>query len=150
SLMDDFSRGFPGNSDWRGPTTIANDGGVFYFGTLTPFPLIPGAAQVYRLNAGGHYTLFAGGLTAVVGVAFDSAGRLYALENTTCASPCFPTPFTGTVVRLNRDGTFATIASGLMFPTAMTFGPDGNLYVSTFGFGGPPGAGTIVKVTIAG
>jgi hypothetical protein len=28
----------------------------------------------------------------------------------------------------------------------MTFGPDGALYVSVFGFGGPPGAGAIVRV----
>jgi hypothetical protein len=27
-------------------------------------------------------------------------------------------------------------------------GPDGNLYVSDFGFGFPPGAGQIVKVTL--
>jgi hypothetical protein len=30
----------------------------------------------------------------------------------------------------------------------MTFGPDGNLYVSVNGFGGPPGAGQIVKIAI--
>jgi uncharacterized repeat protein (TIGR03803 family) len=85
-------------------------------------------------------------------VAFDHWGRLYALENTTCGNtpPCFPTPFTGKVVRLNHDGSWSSIASGVMLPTAMTFGPDGNLYVSTFGFGGPAGAGTIVRVNLAG
>ena len=30
----------------------------------------------------------------------------------------------------------------------MTFGPDGALYVSNYGFGFPPGAGQIVKVTV--
>jgi hypothetical protein len=30
------------------------------------------------------------------------------------------------------------IATGLFLPTAMTFGPDGALYVSNFGFGVPP------------
>jgi hypothetical protein len=40
------------------------------------------------------------------------------------------------------------IASGLNFPTAITFGPDGNLYVSVNGFGGPPGTGQIIKITI--
>jgi hypothetical protein len=30
----------------------------------------------------------------------------------------------------------------------MTVGPDGNLYVSNNGFGAPPGAGEIVKVTL--
>jgi hypothetical protein len=36
-----------------------------------------------------------------------------------------------------------------MFPTAMTVGPDGNLYISNFGFGGPPGAGQVVKVDLS-
>jgi hypothetical protein len=41
------------------------------------------------------------------------------------------------------------IASGLSFPTAMTTGPDGALYVSSVGFGGPiPGLGQILRITI--
>jgi len=44
---------------------------------------------------------------------------------------------------------YTEIATGLKLPTAMTFGRDGNLYVSTWGFGPPPvGMGTIVKVTV--
>jgi osmotically-inducible protein OsmY len=31
----------------------------------------------------------------------------------------------------------------------MTFGPDGALYVSNFGFGAPPGAGQIVRIEVA-
>ncbi len=51
-------------------------------------------------------------------------------------------------------GTFpvtpGTIATGLTFPTAMTFDPDvDSLYVSNFGFGVPvPGAGQIVRIAI--
>ena len=61
----------------------------------------------------------------------------------------FPTPGAGDIVRINADGSHTTIASGLIFPTAMTMGPDDNLYVSNFGFGFPPGAGEIVKVTLS-
>jgi hypothetical protein len=49
----------------------------------------------------------------------------------------FPTPFSGDILRISHSGKVETIASGLTFPTAMTFGPDGKLYVSNFGF--PPG-----------
>jgi len=54
------------------------------------------------------------------------------------------------VVRVNDDGSLTTIASGLVFPTAMTFGPDGALYVSNVGFGVPtPGAGQIVRIGLS-
>jgi hypothetical protein len=35
-----------------------------------------------------------------------------------------------------------------MFPAGMTLGPDGNLYVSDFGFGGAPGDGSVLKVVV--
>ncbi len=38
------------------------------------------------------------------------------------------------------------IATGLVFPTAMTIGDDGMLYVSNFGFGFPPGAGQVLRI----
>jgi sugar lactone lactonase YvrE len=72
---------------------------------------------------------------------------MYVLESTT-GNP-FPTPGTGMIVRVDHSGRKETIASGLSVPTAMTFGPDGNLYVSNVGFGAPPiGLGTILKITI--
>jgi len=41
------------------------------------------------------------------------------------------------------------IATGLFLPTAITFGPDGNLYVSNVGFGPPPvGLGEVLKIEI--
>jgi hypothetical protein len=44
---------------------------------------------------------------------------------------------------------FSISSMQLSLPTAMTFGPDGNLYVSNWGFGPPPvGAGQILKITV--
>jgi len=41
------------------------------------------------------------------------------------------------------------IATGLTLPTGMTYGPDGNLYVSNVGFGPPPaGLGEVVKIRL--
>jgi hypothetical protein len=50
-------------------------------------------------------------------------------------------------VRVRYDGTIEDVATGLAVPTAMTFGPDGKLYVSNFG-AAPAGAGQIVRITI--
>jgi hypothetical protein len=80
-------------------------------------------------------------LTAVLGVAFDTLGHLFALEADTVAG--FPNPAaagSGRVVCVNSNGTLTKVASSLTFPTGMTFGPDGKLYISNFGFG-VPGAG---------
>jgi hypothetical protein len=52
-------------------------------------------------------------------------------------------------VRIDKDGTQYVIADGLFLPTGMTYGPDGNLYVSNIGFGAPPqGLGQILKITL--
>jgi hypothetical protein len=149
SRVVDFSRTFRAPEDWRGPTAITGDGGILYVGTLMPFPIVPGSAQVFRVTPGGEFELFAGGLTTVLGLAVDSSHRVYVLETSVLTgSPYFPTPFTGVIVRINSDGSRRPIATGLNFPTAMTMGPDGNLYVSNNGFGVSPGTGQIVKVTV--
>lgn len=83
----------------------------------------------------------------VVGVAFDQQGRLYALESSTgnLPAPPFLMPGSGKVVRVTSSG-LETVAEGLTFPTAMTFGPDGQLYVSNKGFGFKEGEGEILKL----
>ena len=67
-------------------------------------------------------------------------------------APGFPGPQqagTGKVVRIDPSGTQTVIATGLSFPSAMTLGPDGAVYVSNFGFGVPPtGAGQILRITV--
>ena len=59
----------------------------------------------------------------------------------------FPAPGNGKVVRVKYDGTIEDVATGLSVPTAMTFGPDGKLYVSNWG-AAPAGNGQIVKINI--
>jgi hypothetical protein len=127
------------------PTSVAYRGN-FFVGNLGRFPIEPGTQHIYKITPSGKIKIWASGLTAVLGVAFDDEGRLYALETSTVAG--FPTPETGRIVRVSRAGVMETIASGLTFPTAMTFGPDGALYVSNYGFGFPPGAGQIVRVAL--
>jgi sugar lactone lactonase YvrE len=127
------------------PTALATDGKQLFVGTLSLFPIIPGSAAVLTANVSGKFTSYTAGFTTIVGLAFDSANRLYVLELS--SAPGFPTPGAGKVVRWNADGSVEDIATGLVVPTGMTYGPDGALYVSNFG-AGPPGTGQIVRITI--
>jgi hypothetical protein len=127
------------------PTAVAYDG-KFFVGNLGLFPIVEGSSKILKITHSGHVTTVITGVTTVLGVAFDREGFLYILENTT-GNP-FPTPGTGEVLRVTRDG-LEEIATGLSLPTAMTFGPDGALYVSNVGFGPPPvGLGEIVRITV--
>jgi hypothetical protein len=147
--LADLSKTFPPDVGygWFGPTAITHDGDDFYIGNLHTFPIVDGSSMILRITPSGKTETVVTGLTTVVGLAFDWRHRLYVLENTT-GNP-FPTPGTGKVLRVNRNGTVDEIATGLFLPTAMTFGPDGDLYVSNVGFGPPPiGLGEIVKIAI--
>ncbi len=129
------------------PTSLATWGGYFYVGNLDTFPIKDGSSKVLKISTWGEITVAYQGFSDITGLAFDKKGRLYVLENTTGNQ--FPTPGTGVIVRVDGKNKFTKIATGLSLPTAMTFGPDGNLYVSNFGFGPPPvGAGQILKVVV--
>jgi hypothetical protein len=128
------------------PTSVAYHGN-FYVGNLNTFPIQAGSSKILKITPSGNIKTVVTGLTTVVGVAFDRQGYMYILENTT--DNLEPTPFTGKVLRVNDDDTLQEIATGLFLPTAMTFGPDGALYVSNVGFGPPPvGMGEVVRITV--
>lgn len=129
------------------PTALTHYHGNFYSGNLHPFPIVPGSSSIYRITPGGDVSVWATGFTTVLGVAFDKNGRLYVLENTTVAGN--PTPNTGNIIRVDHAGRRVEIASGLNLPTAMTFGPDGKLYVSNVGFSPAAlGGGQILQINV--
>jgi hypothetical protein len=128
------------------PTALAYHDGNFYVGNLNVFPIVDGSSKIFKITPEGQISVFAEGFTTVVGVAFDRMNRMYVLENTT-GNPD-PTPGTGDVVRVD-SGNRTVITSGLVLPTAMTFGSDGALYVSNVGFGpAPNGLGHILKIHV--
>ena len=136
------------------PTAVAvRDNDKFYVGNLNTFPIVSGSSKIYEISKNGHIRVVAEGVSAVTGVAFDSHHRMYVLEMST--SDGGPNPGDGKVVRMNhpdggpQDSDQTVIADHLTFPTGMTFGPDGALYVSNVGFGPPPiGLGEIVRIVL--
>ncbi len=120
--------------------------GNFYVGNLSPFPAVPGISSIYKITPGGQISVYATGFNMVLGLAFDQAGGLFVLENTT--NNPFPTPGTGDIVRIDPSGSKQVITTGLNLPTGMTFGPDGKLYVSNWGFGPPAiGGGEVLQIS---
>jgi len=130
------------------PTAMVFHGGSFYVGTLMPFPAST-TAKVYRITRKGAISVVAEGLTTVVGLAFQGS-QLYVLETSApVTSPGPPVlPGTGQVVRVQKSGALEPVVTGLTFPTAMTFGHDGKLYISNFGFGFPAGSGEVVRADL--
>jgi len=128
------------------PTAVAYHGN-FYVGNLNTFPIVAGNSNIYKVTPSGQSQIWATGFSAVLGVAFDNQARMYVLETSSVNG--FPTPNTGRVIRVLPSGEKEVIVDSLFFPTAMTYGPDGALYVSNKGFGPPvPGFGEILKVTL--
>ena len=131
------------------PTSLTPGFGQLILGNLSLFaPGAQGTAKIFFLKSNGRLLKIASGLTAVTGVA-EYRGRIYALE---CFTGFFaPAPSvanTGTVVRLEYNGSWTTIATGLSFPTSMTFDRN-TLYIANKGFGQPTlTSGEIVKVQI--
>lgn len=128
------------------PTALAYKGNLF-FGNLGTFPVVPGTQTIFKLTPSGNLKPWATGLTTVLGLAFDDRDRMYVLETSNKAGP--PTPGNGDIVRIDPSGAQTTIVSGLTFPTGMTMGPDGNLWVSNKGFGPTtPGFGEILRISV--
>jgi hypothetical protein len=135
-------------------TSLAIDRGETYIGTLGRIAFLPGVfppvpdfensfeAGVFRLSNNRRAEQVVGGLHAVLGVAFDRLHRMYVLQ-----SPIF-IPGTGSLVRVKSNGDIETLVSGLVFPSALTAGPDEAFYVSECGYHCDPGQGRILRIAV--
>lgn len=129
------------------PTALARHGGYWYIGNLNFFPIVDNSSRVWRLLSNPTRLQVVAQGTTILGLAFDAKDNLYILQNTS-GNPD-PTPGAGSIVRIRPGGGPETIVSGLTLPTAMTMGPDGDLYVSHIGFGPPiPGVGEVLRVDL--
>ena len=132
------------------PTSVkVGPDGAWYVSQLTGYPFPVGGAKIWRLDDmngdgdamdDGEMSVYAEGLTAVVGISFDSNGNLYAVEiakhglgAAESAPPDDTEAVTGAVIKIAPDGTQTEVASdGLILPGGVTVGDDGSLYVSNF------------------
>ena len=129
------------------PTSIAYHGN-FYVGNLDEFIIPDGSSKVFKITPSGNIRIDTKGFSVVTGVVFDGRARMYVLEATDSQTLQSP----GQIVRVDPSGRQTVIVTGLTYPSAMTMGPDGNLYVSNVGFylgpPLPPGSGQIIKVKL--
>lgn len=129
---------------------IDRDGNI-YIGSFGEFPYPAGTSKIYQIKPSGEVSEFASGFSTLIDVAFDSQGTLHVLETSTgnTGQPPFLNRNTGRVTRI-VNGSTEVVATGLDMPSAMTFGPDGYLYVSNRGHGmrGASGQGQIVRIDV--
>lgn len=140
-------------TEWENsPVTVggtAGPDGALYVAQFSPAPYLPGTGRVDRVTPEGEVTEGAvAGLTTPIDVAFDPDGTMYVLQYAAefSAAELRYIPFGGEIQRVNDDGTVTPIVTGLVFPTSMTAGPDGALYVANYGNEGNEGQGQILRV----
>jgi hypothetical protein len=145
------------------PTSVVYRNGNYLIGNLNLFPIEPHTSRVMTvsnfpsggigvpgLNVPGPYYVTASkaGFATIVGLAVGPTNALlYVLQMAPDTPSGFPQPGFGKVTRINPDGSLTDVVTGLSVPTAMTFGPNGKLYISNFG-AAPAGAGQIVMATV--
>jgi hypothetical protein len=116
------------------PTAITvGPDGAYYIGQLTGFPFPAGEANVYRYDpATSAVTEAFTGFTNIIDLTFDDDGMLYVLQVSSNGLASAMGPGSGLLIKVDPvSGNRETIAStGLVFPGAVTVGPDGSLYVT--------------------
>ncbi|MFB2978217.1 ScyD/ScyE family protein [Microseira sp. BLCC-F43] len=130
------------------PTSIATGpDGALYVGELTGYPNPDKAARIFRVGADNQPVVYADGFTQIVDLAFDPNGGLYVLQfASNLLNPQNGFPY-GELIYVAPDGNRKTIANeGLIFPTALALGSDGNIYISNRGYFS--GQGQIVKISV--
>jgi hypothetical protein len=114
------------------PTAVVKGpDGAWYVSQLTGFPFPAGGANIYRVAKGHAPTVWATGLTNVTSLAFDSRGRLYAVQladtGLLAAGDALPS---GSLLKVSRTGSHTVVADDLVAPYGVAI-RGSSAYVST-------------------
>ena len=127
------------------PTGIipSPDGNGVLAADYSGFPYFPGTSRIWHMQAGQTPTLYASGLTNVIGLSPAADGGVYALELASNGANSGDPG--GAVIHIDPAGAQTVLAcQGLIQPTGIASGPDGNLYIANYGLNS--GFGEIVQV----
>jgi len=133
------------------PTSVVvGPDGNYYVSELTGFPFQAGKASIYKVTPDGQISVYAGGLTNIMQIAFDSLGHLFAVEMVqngllSAGQPADYVANQGAVVRINSDGS-QTVIANVPAPGGIAIGPDDTLYVSSFTDTGTSSQGQVLKI----
>ncbi|BBD58975.1 hypothetical protein NIES2109_17540 [Nostoc sp. HK-01] len=118
---------------------VAPDGSLT-ISEYTYFPYPEGEARLFSVNPDNlEIQTLADGFTQLTGVTYDPEGNLYALQHINVSEwkaiqqgGIITGDISGSVIKIGTDGTRSTIWSGdgLEAASGITYGPDGNLYIS--------------------
>jgi len=127
------------------PTSVVRGpDGAYYVGTLTGFPFAPGSARVFRVVPGQAPTVYAGGFTNIIDLAFGQDRKLYVLE--IAHNGLLSGDETGALIRVGRDGARKIVASdGLTSPAGLAI-KGRSAYVSNCGT--CAGTGSVVRLPL--
>ena len=117
------------------PTGIVWNGQSFYVSLLGGYPFLPGMTKIVEVDTAGVVSDFATDMTLLTDIGIDSQGRVLVTSLANGAGAEGFSPFTGSVLRRESDGTWTTLADSMLFPTALGLQQDDTLFVCTLGDG---------------
>jgi DNA-binding beta-propeller fold protein YncE len=133
--------GFPAVTDSVPTAVTVGPDGAYYVGELTGAPFCAGFANVYRVVPGQSPTVYCGGFTTIIDLAFGPDKKLYVAEHSN--GPVF-FGIPGDVVRVGPACAKTVVTPPLNRPGSLAFGRDGKLYVSVNS--NSTGSGQVVRI----